>query len=112
MVEQFPRDESGPVVYLWAATLNPNECAEFAKRVEQAMRHDAAGLPGFLEGRIFEADDGSSVICTTNWETRHAWAAAQWNKEIGRVVAESFHSAIKIVDTMCYQRAVVKPHSA
>jgi heme-degrading monooxygenase HmoA len=112
MVEQFPGDESGPVVYLWAATLNPNESGEFAKRMEQAMRQDAAGLPGFLEGRIFEADDGSSVICTTYWETRHAWADAQWNKEIGRVLAESFNSAIKIVDTMCYERAAVRPNPA
>ncbi len=113
MVEQFSSDRSsgkdGTVVYLWAATLNPNESDAFSKRAAQHVRDDVAGLPGFLDARILEADDETSVIIVTRWETRHAWAQSQWNQKIGRVLAESFQSSVKIVDTMCYERAAVGP---
>lgn len=113
MVGQFSSDRSsgkdGTVVYLWAASLNPNESGEFSKRAAQHIRDDVASLPGFLDARILESDDETSVIIVTRWQTRHAWAQSQWNQKIGQVLAESFQSAVKIVDTMCYQRDAVDP---
>ncbi len=113
MAEQFPSDRSsgkdGTVVYLLAATLNPNESGEFSERAAQHLRDDVAGLPGFLDAQILEADDETSVIIVTRWQTRHAWAQSQWNQKIGQVLAESFHSAVKIVDSMCYERAAIGP---
>jgi hypothetical protein len=115
MAEQFPGDRSGgkdgTVVYLWTATLDPTESVEFAKRMTEYVRHEAAELPGFLEGRILQADDGTSVIIMTHWETRHAWADSRWNRDLGQVLADSFHAGVQIIDTMCYQQAVVSPNS-
>lgn len=115
MIEQFPSDRSGgkdgTVVYLWEATLKPNESGDFSKRATQHIRDDVAGLPGFLDARILEADDGTSVIILTRWQTRHQWAQSQWNQKIGHVLAESFHSTVKVADTMWYERAAVQPRT-
>jgi heme-degrading monooxygenase HmoA len=72
------------------------------------MREVSAGLQGFLEGRVLEADNGENVIIITSWMTRHAWGAAQWDQEVGRVLSEWHESGAKIVDTMYYERATVE----
>ncbi len=87
----------------------PNESDAFSQRAAEHVRDDVAGLPGFLDARILESDDQKSVIVLTRWQTRHAWAQSQWNQKIGQVLAESFQSAVKVVDTMCYERATLGP---
>jgi len=111
MTEQFPSDKIGDaIVHVVVAKFSgPGETTEFVRRAVTLMRDVTAGLQGFLEGRVLEADDGASVIVATHWATRHAWAAAQWDEAVGRALSESHASDAKIVDTICYVRATVRP---
>jgi heme-degrading monooxygenase HmoA len=113
MKEQFPRDKSSStIIHILAARFSqPNETAKFLQQAISLMREVSAGLQGFLEGRVFEADDGGSAIIITSWITRHAWAAAQWDQEVGRVLSEWHQSGAKIVDSMYYERATVRPQN-
>jgi heme-degrading monooxygenase HmoA len=104
-------DHEGPVVHMLSATIDPNLDGDFTRLLSESLHDLAAAMPGFLEGRVFEADDRRRVIVMTHWETRHAWAQAQWNDAIGRVVAQLHESADKIEMVMGYQRAVVYPPS-
>lgn len=110
MTEQFPRDKSGgTIIHILAARFSrPNESTKFVERATSLMREVSARLPDFVEGRVLEADDGGNVIVMTSWTTRHAWAAAQWDEEVGRVLSEWHESGAAIVDTMYYERARVK----
>jgi hypothetical protein len=108
--EQFPRDKSSStIIHILAAQFShPNETEKFLEQAISLMREVSAGLQGFVEGRILEADDGENVIIITSWMRRQAWGAAQWDQEVGRVLSEWHESGAKIVDTMYYERATVK----
>jgi hypothetical protein len=71
----------------------------------------SVGLEGFVEGRVFEADDGKSVTVMTSWKTRHLWANALWDRRVD-LILESIQSGEKMLDVMCYERATVRPSKA
>ncbi len=103
-------DDEGPVIHMLSATIDPTVDGNFTRLLVDCLRDFAAQMPGFLEGRVFEADDRTRVIVSTQWKTRHAWAQAQWNDAIGRVVAQLHESAAKVEMVMGYERTVVEPH--
>jgi heme-degrading monooxygenase HmoA len=100
-------NDEGAIVHLVSATVDPKMSAEFTRRLTDSMRDVAAALPGFIEGRILQADDHSRIVAMTHWESRDAWAKAQWDAAIGRAVTESYQSSIKLEMIMCYQQFVV-----
>ena len=113
MPRQFPEDDSaanaGAVVHVWVASISEAECTSCAETLSSLMQETLADLPGFLEGQVLEADDRQSVIILTHWASRHIWAQAQWNEEVGRTLYDLFRSGAKMVDTMYYVRSVVRP---
>jgi hypothetical protein len=115
MTDQFPRDEINgkprAVVHIWSAALDPHKSQQLASRVTDLIRSVGVGLEGFVEGRVFEADDGKSVTAMTTWKTRHLWASAVWNQRVD-VILESVQSGAKILDVICYQRATIVPTEA
>jgi len=112
MPRQFSQDDSianaGEIVHVWVASIAPEECTAAAQRLSDLMQDTVADLQGFLEGEVLEADDRRSVIALTHWTSRHIWAQAQWNQEVGKTIAALFQSGAKMVDTMYYVRSVVR----
>ncbi|HEY2554870.1 MAG TPA: antibiotic biosynthesis monooxygenase [Candidatus Cybelea sp.] len=105
MTEQFPNDakngEPRAVVHIWSAALDPDKSQELASRVTDLLRTVANEMEGFVEGRVFQADDGKSVTVMSTWKTRHLWANALWDERVDRVL-ESITGS-EILDVMCYQ---------
>jgi heme-degrading monooxygenase HmoA len=112
MPGQFSQDDSianaGVIVHVWVASIAPGDCTTAAQRLTELMEDTVADLPGFLQGEVLEADDRRSVIALSHWTSRHIWAQAQWNQEVGRVVAGLFQSGAKMVDTMYYVRTAIR----
>jgi heme-degrading monooxygenase HmoA len=111
MTEQFPDDvregKVRPVFHILSVRLDPRQSSEFADRATALIENTVAGLEGFVEGRVFEADDGKAVILITAWQTRHAWAEAHWNERVQELLAAYAESGAAFIDTMCYGRAKV-----
>lgn len=95
-------------MHVWVASIAPGESSTAAQRLSDLMKDTVADLPGFLEGEVLEADDRLSVIALSHWSSRHIWAQAQWNQEVGRVLAGLFESGVKMVDTMYYVRSSIR----
>jgi hypothetical protein len=114
MTDQFPNDEINgkprPVVHIWSAALDLHS-AQLASRVTDLLRNVGVGLEGFVEGRVFEADDGKSVTVMTTWRTRHLWADAVWNQRVD-LMLESVQRGAKILDVICYPHATIVPTQA
>jgi hypothetical protein len=113
MARQFYQDDSidnaGAIVHAWVvASITPDEGRIAAQRLSDLMQDTIVDLPGFLEGEVLEADDRRSVVALTRWTSRHIWAQAQWNQEVGRVLAGLFLSGAHMVDTMYYVRSVIR----
>ncbi len=96
-----------PVVLILDVSFMSDEAPSFANRTAELMREVIDGLEGFLEGRVFEADDGKRVIITMSWKTRHLWAEAHWNEKVEKLLVDYYQSGAKVASTMCYERAVV-----
>ncbi len=56
--------------------LDPRKSSEFADRVTALLENVVVGLEGFLEGRVFEADDRKAVTLITAWETTYVGQGA------------------------------------
>jgi hypothetical protein len=112
MPRQFSQDDSsanaGAIVHVWVASISEAECTACAQTLSGLMRDTLVDLPGFLEGQVLEADDRRSVVVLTRWTSRHIWAQAQWNHEVGRILTELFQSGAKMVDTMYYVRSAIR----
>ena len=115
MTDQFPNDEIDGkprgVVHIWSVALDPQERPELASRITDLVRNVGVGLEGFVEGRLFEADDGSSLTVMTSWKARHLWAKAIWNQRVD-LLLDSVPSGAKLLDVICYQRPTIVPAEA
>ncbi len=108
MTAQFPDDErdgrARTVYHILSAKLGPQQSSEFADRATALLEDVVAGLEGFVEGRVFEADDRKAVIVITAWKTRHLWAEADWNRQVQALLADYAQAGAAYVDAMCYGR--------
>jgi hypothetical protein len=109
MSEQFPNDEIDgeprAVVHIWSAALDPGKSQELASRVTDLMRYLTNEMEGFIEGRVFQADDGRSVTVMSTWKTRHLWANALWDERVDRILESVTGS--EVLDVMCYESSRV-----
>jgi hypothetical protein len=116
MTEQFPDDKregkDRTVFHILSATLDPQQSSEFADRATALLENVVVGFEGFVEGRVFEADDRKSVIFITAWKTRHMWAKADWNQQVQALIAGYAESGAAFIDTMCYGRPKIVARSA
>jgi hypothetical protein len=114
MSEPFPNDEINGrprvVVHVLSVSLDPDKSALLASRLADLMREVSAKHEGFLEGRVFEGDDGKSVTVTTSWKTRHFWANAIWDERVDQLLAAV--AAFEVLDVMCYEYARVVPSNS
>jgi heme-degrading monooxygenase HmoA len=112
MSDQFPNDvidgKQRTIVHIWCAALDAGSCPGLTSRATDLLRNIAVGMDGFLEGRVFEADDAKSVTVVTSWETRHAWAQALWNERVDQLIQAVERGSI-ILDIISYQMATVVP---
>ncbi len=108
MTEQFPDDKregkARTVFHILSAALDPHQSSEFADRATALLENVVAELEGFVEGRVFEADDRKAVILITAWKTRHMWAKAHWNQQVQALIAGYAESGAAFIDAMCYGR--------
>jgi heme-degrading monooxygenase HmoA len=115
MTEQFPDDksegEARTVFHILSASLHPHQSSEFADRTTALLENVVAGLEGFVEGRVFEADDRKAVIIITAWKTRHLWAQAHWNEQVQDLLAEYAESGAAFIDAMCYGKPKIVARS-
>ncbi len=116
MTEQFPDDrsegEARTVFHILSVTLDPDRSSEFADQATALIETVVAGLDGFVEGQVFEADDRKAVILITAWKTRHKWAEANWNQRVQTLLATYVESGATFVDVMCYGRPKIVAASA
>jgi len=116
MADQFPNDElegrPRVIIYMWTALLDTHASPDFTDRVTTLMRETLARLEGFIEGAVFEADDGKGVVAIARWKNRHAWARAEWEAELNELKAELAQAGIKTAEGMYYERARVQANHA
>ncbi|HZZ64870.1 MAG TPA: antibiotic biosynthesis monooxygenase [Candidatus Baltobacteraceae bacterium] len=70
--------------------IKPEDFETAARDASLVMERRLPTLPGFIEGSLLTNKTKTQLLSVTQWESRHSWAAAQWDEDVARVVAELF----------------------
>lgn len=78
------------VVSVVTFDVTPRNIEAVARHATQLLRDTGSALPGFIEGVVLTTEDQTQIILMAHWESRDAWARAEWNEQISRGVAELY----------------------
>ena len=70
-----------------AATICELAAGDFDRVSKEAVEHTerhAPLVPGLIEAAVLEGDGKTQLLILSQWESRDAWARAQWDEEVGR----------------------------
>lgn len=96
-------DAGAHLVSVLLLSVAPNDCGNLAKQATALMQHKH-DLAGFLEGEIFQSEDEQRILIITEWTSRHAWSASQWDREVAENLVSIVQTA-SAVDSRTYFRA-------
>lgn len=74
-------------------TIEPHEIGGFSREAEIMMQRRIPLLRGFVEGIVMTDPSRTRVLIVTQWDSKDAWAAAQWDEAVGRAVTDFVENA-------------------
>ena len=77
--------------------------------VNQLLARKGADIPGLIEGALLGNEARTQLWLLSRWESRHSWAAARWDHEIGQTVTDLVESAVTYRVEGLAPIAVVRP---
>src|SRR5579862_4830864 len=73
--------------------IDPSDLSGMVREVRLIAERRAPLMSGFLESVIMANQEHTRLVIVSLWESQHAWSAAQWDQEVGRVVSDMAESA-------------------
>lgn len=80
------------------------------RQARNLLQDTAPTLQGFIEGVLLTTEDQTQVILLTHWESRDAWARAEWNEQISRGVAELYEETASYTIKLFHEVAQATRH--
>jgi heme-degrading monooxygenase HmoA len=74
-------------------TMAPDETPAFTHQAALVMQRKVPLLHGFVEGAVMANEEKTQVLLVTQWESRDAWSAAQWNDSVSNSLGDFVESA-------------------
>lgn len=87
-------------------TIDPNDVNRFGEEAAQLVQRKGSAAPGFIESVVMADEGKTQVLIVTQWASRHAWASAHWEQEIGEGIVALVESA-KSFDVRSYDPIAV-----
>jgi heme-degrading monooxygenase HmoA len=69
--------------------LDPEDLPSVAREVAMVAKRKGPLMDGFIECVTMTNEDKTQLLVVSLWESKHAWGAAQWDEDVGRVVADA-----------------------
>ncbi|MHB8341577.1 MAG: antibiotic biosynthesis monooxygenase family protein [Mycobacteriales bacterium] len=93
---------SGQIVTVFRSRLRPDAGAQYAEVAGQ-MEALARGMPGFVDFKTFQAEDGErvSVITFDSRDAQQAWRDHPQHREAQRLGRERFYAEYTIAVSEC-----------
>jgi heme-degrading monooxygenase HmoA len=79
--------QEAQVVSVVTYDVTPQNMEAVVLHARQLLEDTGSTLPGFIEGALLTTEDQTQIILMAHWESRDAWARAEWNEQISRGVA-------------------------
>ncbi|MGA7747570.1 MAG: antibiotic biosynthesis monooxygenase [Candidatus Aquilonibacter sp.] len=74
-------------------TIDPKDVVEFGNAAAKLVQQKGSAAPGFIESLVMSDETKTQVLVVTQWESRHAWAQAHWDQDVGNGIVALVESA-------------------
>ena len=102
-------DDTARFVSVLSFSLGPGDVSGMTREVRHAVEGRVPNEPGFIGCVVMVNAETAQLLVVSVWESRHAWSAAQYDREIGQVVSDVVETAksyeIQTYETLTVVRA-------
>jgi heme-degrading monooxygenase HmoA len=98
-------DDTARFVSVLSFNLGSGDLSAVSREVQHAAEQ-RGGHKGFRGCIVMVNADKSHLLVVSVWESEHAWGAAQYDQEIGRVVSDAVEAA-KSYEIQTYETVTV-----
>jgi heme-degrading monooxygenase HmoA len=81
-------------------------------KAKQLLQRVAPTLQGFLEGTLLTNEDQTRIMLIARWESRDAWARAEWNQQVSEGVGEMYDETASYSLNLFHEIARASPSTS
>jgi heme-degrading monooxygenase HmoA len=96
-------NEEKRIVAVVTFKITPEDFARVSSEAGTTLQRRLPTIPGFIEGMVCANEGKTKIGIVSEWKSRQNWAAAQWDDDIERAVADMFQ------DTASYELEMYFP---
>lgn len=97
------------IVAMTTFTVTQENFNQVAREAKAALEDEPQFLEGFLGGWLLVDEKRKKIVFISEWKSRHTWAAAQWDEDIARTVADMFQQTASYNLEFFYPLATATP---
>src|SRR5690348_2940691 len=102
-------DETARFVCVLSFDLSSGNLSTLTREVRRAAEQQAPKKQGFIGCIVMANEEKPQLLVVSVWDSGHAWSAAQYHQEIGRVVSDVVEAA-KSYEIQTYETvSLVRP---
>lgn len=102
-------DDTARFVSVLSFNQGAADVSVLAREVQRAIEQRGPKEDGFIGSMVMINEEAPQLLVISVWKSKHAWSAAQYDPEIGRVVSEVVEAArsfeIQTYETVTIVRA-------
>ena len=99
-------DETARFVSVISFDLGLVDVSAMERELKHAVERLAPNKKGFIGSVVMANGEKSQLLVVSVWESGHAWSAAQYDQEIGRVMSDVVETA-KSYEIQTYETVAV-----
>jgi hypothetical protein len=99
-------DETARFVSVISFDLGLGDVSAIVREVKHASERLAPSNTGFIGAVVMMSGEKPQLLVVSVWESGHAWSAAQYDQEIGRVLSDVVETA-KSYEIQTYETVAV-----
>lgn len=73
---------------------DPGNLPAIADEAQLTIERKAPMIGGHIETILMANEEKTQLLVVSLWESRHAWSAAQWDQDVGRMITDTVEATI------------------
>jgi hypothetical protein len=86
-------DDTARFVSVLSFNLGSSDVPAITRELQHAVEQRGPNQKGFIGSIVMMNGENTELLAVSVWESGHAWSAAQYDQEIGRVVSDVVETA-------------------
>ncbi len=84
----------------------PQDIDALSSELALLMQRKGPLVPGLVESIVLTNETKTQLLSVSQWESRHAWSAAVWDEDLGRMLTDLVEGATSF-ETRAYEPVTI-----